>query len=113
MIFRKSISTILFLCLSTLVFSQATQKVYLSGTDAASTVEWDFFCTDGRNSGEWTKIDVPSNWELQGYGIYNYGHDWKNKDIKLGKEHGLYKHGFEVPAGWKGKTINIVFDIFF
>jgi len=110
MIFRKPISTILFLYLSTLLFSQATQKVYLSGTDAAGTVEWDFLCTDGRNSGEWTKIDVPSNWELQGYGIYNYGHDWRNKDIKLGKEHGLYKHGFEVPAGWKGKTINIVFD---
>ena len=95
---------------STFLFAQSTETIFLSGTDAANTVEWDFFCTDGRNSGEWSKIDVPSNWELQGFGTYNYGHDWRNKDIKLGLEHGLYKHEFEVPASWKGKTINIVFD---
>jgi hypothetical protein len=47
---------------------------------------------------------------LQGFGTYNYGHDWKDNTIKLGLEHGLYKHKFEVPASWKGKTINIVFD---
>lgn len=91
-------------------YSQNTEIVYLSGTDADNTVEWDFFCTDGRNSGEWTKIAVPSNWELQGFGTYNYGHDWANENIKLGKEHGLYKHEFEVPRSWKGKTINIVFE---
>jgi hypothetical protein len=91
-------------------FAQSTELVYLSGTDAAHTVSWDFKCTDGNNSGNWTKIDVPSNWELQGFGTYNYGHDWKNKDIKLGKEHGLYKHEFEVSVDWKGKTVNIVFD---
>lgn len=92
------------------LFSQPTQIVYLSGTDATNTVEWDFFCTDGRNSGKWSKIPVPSNWELQGFGTYNYGHDWRNKDKKLGQEHGLYKHEFEVPSNWKGKTVNIVFD---
>jgi hypothetical protein len=92
------------------LFSQPTQIVYLSGTDATHTVEWDFFCTDGRNSGKWSKIPVPSNWELQGFGTYNYGHDWRNKDKKLGQEHGLYKHEFEVPSNWKGKTVNIVFD---
>jgi len=91
-------------------FAQTTEIVYLSGTDAANTIDWDFYCTEGRNSGEWTKIAVPSNWELQGFGTYNYGHDWSNKDRTVGKEHGLYKHGFEVPVSWKGKTVNIVFD---
>jgi len=92
------------------LLAQETKIVFLSGTDAADTVEWDFFCTDGMNSGKWTKIDVPSNWELEGFGTYNYGHDWKNKEIKLGREHGLYKHEFTVPSSWKGKTVNIVFD---
>jgi len=100
----------LFTLFSLIITAQPTQIVYLSGTDAANTVEWDFYCTDGRNSGQWTKIDVPSNWELQGFGTYNYGHDWKNENKKLGKEHGLYKHKFDVPREWKGKTVNIVFD---
>lgn len=90
--------------------AQKTEIKFLSGTDAANTVDWDFFCTEGRNSGKWTKIPVPSNWELQGFGTYNYGHDWNNKNRILGKEHGLYKHQFEVPASWKGLTVNIVFD---
>jgi hypothetical protein len=101
---------VLTLFISATLFAQKTETIFLSGTDAANTVEWDFFCTDGRNSGEWTKIDVPSNWELEGFGTYNYGHDWKDKNRKLGLEHGLYKYEFEVPADWKGKTINIVFD---
>ncbi len=92
------------------LFSQSTQIVYLSGTDADNTVDWEFYCTDGRNSGEWTTIPVPSNWELEGFGTYNYGHDWRNENKKLGKEHGLYKHTFNVPSDWKGKTVNIVFD---
>ncbi len=107
---KKLFFSILSLYFSIQLFSQSTEIVYLSGTDAVNTVEWDFFCTDGRNSGTWTKIDVPSNWELQGFGTYNYGHHWKNDDIKLGKEQGLYKYEFEVPSEWKGKTINIVFD---
>ena len=90
--------------------AQFTERYYLSGVDAARTVEWDFYCTDGRNSGEWSKIQVPSNWELQGYGTYNYGHDWNNENRILGQEHGLYKHKFQVPASWKGKVIRIVFD---
>lgn len=90
--------------------AQQTEIKFLSGTDAANTVEWYFFCTDGRKSGEWTTIPVPSNWELQGFGTYNYGHDWRDENKKLGKEHGLYRHEFKAPRDWKGKTVNIVFD---
>ena len=60
-----------------LVIAQQKQIQYLSGTDAANTVQWDFFCTAGRNSGEWKKIQVPSCWEQQGYGNYNYVRDYK------------------------------------
>jgi len=61
-------------------------------------------------SGQWNTIPVPSNWELQGFGTYNYGHDWRNEDIKLGKETGLYKYEFDVPAAWRGQSIKIVFE---
>ena len=106
----KIIFTFVFLFAFSELFAQQTERHYLSGKDSKNTIDWDFYCTDGRGSGLWAKIPLPSNWELQGFGTYNYGHDWKNKDIKLGQEHGLYKHQFEVPNAWKGKTINIVFD---
>ena len=102
-----------FVCFTTL-FANAQQKQiqYLSGTDAAHTVRWDFYCTAGRNSGEWKKIQVPSNWEQQGYGNYNYGRDYKTngKNARFYDEQGKYKCEFKVPAAWKGKVVNIVFD---
>ncbi len=104
------ILSLIFLFKSFITHGQLTERHYLSGIDSKRTVQWDFFCTDGRNSGEWTKIDVPSNWELQGFGTYNYGHDWKDNNKKLGLEHGLYKYSFQVPKSWKGRSINIVFD---
>jgi hypothetical protein len=97
---------------STQLFAQTKEIKYLSGTDSKHTVKWDFFCTAGHNSGAWEKIDVPSNWELQGYGNYNYGRDYKTngKNSRFNDEQGLYKYQFTVPAGWKNKSINIVFD---
>jgi hypothetical protein len=92
--------------------AQQKQIQYLSGTDAKNTVQWDFFCTAGRNSGEWKKIQVPSCWEQQGFGNYNYGRDYKTngKNARFYDEKGMYKYQFKVPAAWKGKQINIVFD---
>ena len=87
--------------------AQETQKIYLSGTGSNQTVPWDFFCTGGMHAGKWTTIAVPSCWELQSFGKYDYGFA---KDSVRGKEQGLYKHRFSVPAGWKGKIINIVFE---
>lgn len=87
-----------------------TDVLYLSGKDRLDSVMWDFFCTEGMNSGHWTKIKVPSNWETQGFGNYNYGHDHRNKDKKYGKESGLYKHTFKVPQEWKGRNVLIVFE---
>ena len=91
-------NTLLF-CLLTLAwvtgYGQQTQKMYLSGTGSDRTVKWDFYCSAGRNSGKWTTIPVPSNWELQGFGRYNYG--WA-KDTARGKEVGQYKYKFKVPS---------------
>jgi hypothetical protein len=88
-------------------FAQQTEKVYLSGTGSDNTKQWEFMCTGGMNANQWKKIAVPSCWELQGFGKYDYGFA---KDSVRGKEKGLYKHRFNVPASWKGKVINIVFE---
>ena len=50
------------------LYAQQSQVQYLSGTDAHNTVSWDFYCSDGMNSKQWKRIEVPSCWEQQGYG---------------------------------------------
>ncbi len=79
----------------------------MSGTGSDQTAEWQFYCTAGRNSGKWSTIQVPSNWELQGFGKYNYG---QAKDSARGKEQGLYRYRFTVPATWKSRQVDIVFE---
>jgi hypothetical protein len=98
---------LLFVISGLIARAQETQKLFLSGTGSDHTVNWQFFCTAGNNSGKWTTIPVPSNWEFQGFGKYNYG---LAKDSLKGKEQGLYKYEFSIPASWQGKAINIVFD---
>lgn len=102
---KKNISSFFLLLFINTGFAQQTILHYLSGTDKDHTVNWDFFCTTGRNSGKWGKIAVPSNWELQGYGTFNYYQDKDNPG-----ETGLYKYRFLTDAAWKNKKINIVFD---
>lgn len=85
---------------------------YLSGTGSDNTVDWEFYCTDGRNSGKWTTIPVPSCWELQGFGTYQYGMPFYGKADPAGiaKEQGKYKYKFKLPKELEGRTIRIVFD---
>lgn len=85
---------------------------YLSGTGSDDTVDWEFFCTDGRNSGKWTTIPVPSCWELQGFGTYQYGMPFYGKANPPGiaNEQGKYKYKFKLPKEWEGRTVRIVFD---
>ncbi len=82
-----------------------TEYLYLSGHGKDDPVQWNFFCTGGRNSGKWTKIPVPSHWELHGFGSYNYG-----KDFNKSSEKGIYRHEFTVPQAWKDRRIKIVFE---
>ena len=89
----------------TTLFAQQTEIFYLSGQDADSPVEWKFMILKGRKANTWSTIPVPSNWELHGYGEYNYGHD-KNKSDEVG----FYKHNFFVGNEWMNKNIIIVFE---
>ncbi len=82
-----------------------TERRYISGHSPADAVPWEFTVTGGRRANEKTTIPVPSNWELQGFGSYNYGQD-QNK----ASEHGLYRTTFRAPAEWRGRRIGLVFD---
>jgi len=92
-----------------LTFSQQTEKIYLSGKDFENQVAWDFKVTDGMNSNKWSTINVPSQWELEGFGTYTYGRWYKelNQD-EPSKEEGFYKYEFEVLSNHKGKAVKIV-----
>lgn len=95
------------LCLFFTSQAQEAKRLYLSGTGKDNRVNWEFYCTGGAHAGKWTSIPVPSNWELEGFGNYNYGFD---KTEQVGKEEGLYKYRFPVPKKWKTQHINIVFE---
>ena len=95
------------LCVTTISYSQESEIRYLTGTGNDDTVPWEFYCSEGMNSKKWTTIQVPSCWELQGFGSYNYGIDpW---DERM-NEYGKYRHEFLIPKEWKGKKVNIVFE---
>ncbi len=89
------------------VSAQKTASQYLSGTGKDDGVLWDFYVTEGLKAGKWTKIPVPSNWEQQGFGKYNYGF---NKEADKGKEVGHYKYRFNVSDAWKDRQVRIVFE---
>ena len=103
---KRTIVLLLLCCFFTIiVHAEKTELLYLSGAGSDDAIEWDFFCTGGRNSGKWGKIKVPSCWEMEGYGTFKYGHFSQETD-----ESGLYKTKFKVPDGWKKKRIFIVFE---
>lgn len=88
------------------------QVIYLSGKGAHDTRTWEFYCTGGRNSGKWTTIEVPSCWEQQGFGNYEYGRNSYSYGprYRYASEKGIYRLKFKVPSGWKDKNVNIVFE---
>lgn len=93
-----------------IVNAQNTETLYLSGTGLGDTKTWDFLCSGGMNSGKWNKIEVPSQWELQGFGEYTFGRFYLIDGAKPSSESGIYKYKFKVPAEWKDKQVNIVFE---
>lgn len=118
--------------------AQETERQYLSGTGCDDMVEWDFKLVGdaselssspevgnaipasptrslSKRSNEWTKIGVPSCWELQGFGTYQYGMRFYGKATPEGiaDEKGYYKTEFTLPQAWQGRQIQLVFEAVF
>ena len=87
-------------------FAQETEIQFLSGHGKDDAVPWKFFCTSGANSGYWTNLPVPSQWDVKGFGHLTYHKDATNAF----EERGLYEHKFFVPPNWNAKRIFLVFD---
>ncbi len=110
MFMKKYIIIVFFALFPYLLHAQETEKQYLSGTGLYDTKTWDFNCSDGMNSKSWQKIEVPSNWEVQGFGAYTYGRWYKKKGEKPSNEVGTYRYNFRVSKKWEDKQISIVFE---
>ena len=103
---KKWISLIVLLSFAGILFADSnTEILYLSGMGSDTPVNWDFKISGGRRANQWSTIPVPSNYELQGFGNYNYG-----LDKHPANEIGFYRHTFVVPKSWKNKRIFIVFE---
>lgn len=85
-----------------------TETQYLSGRGKDDPVKWEFMCDKGQNANKWAKIGVPSNWQLQGFGLYEYGQPTPAGGWP--RVHGTYKRTFTTPATWKTRTIFLKFE---
>ncbi len=114
---NKFIYTLLFLTVfSPLLRGQnnntQTEIQYLSGKGYQDTKTWEFKISKGRKSDAWSTIEVPSVWEQEGFGKYQYGIKFYGKPFPEGiaDEVGEYKYTFQVPKAWENKIVKIVFD---
>jgi len=84
--------------------------LWWSESDASYKEE---FVAPGYNSSSWGKIDVPANWELNGYGtaIYtNHGYEFKPSNPQppiLPEKNavGVYRKVIDIPANWDGREV--------
>ncbi|WP_052572968.1 glycoside hydrolase family 2 TIM barrel-domain containing protein [Haloferula sp. BvORR071] len=100
-------------------------KFYYAGTPAARPA--DFFKPDFDISG-WPEITVPSNWQLQGYGVpigtnieYPFASDpphvmgeppahFPNFPVAKRNPVGSYRRSFTLPPEWNGQPVHVVFQ---
>lgn len=74
------------------------------------------FYQNGFDDSQWNTIPVPSNWEMQGYGIPVYTnviYPFDKTNVAAPKEWnpvGSYRHQFSVPKNWDGREVYIHFD---
>lgn len=86
------------------------ERIYLSGTGTDYIRTWEFYCSKGQNSGKWKSIEVPSCWELQGFGEYTYGRYYTIKGAKPSDETGIYRYRFLTPDCGKNDRVKLFFD---
>ncbi|MBE6284038.1 MAG: DUF4981 domain-containing protein [Mediterranea massiliensis] len=73
-------------------------------------VPQDFFLPNFKD-GKWKRINVPSNWEMEGYGdplFRNVAAPFKANPPYVPREYnptGAYRRTFNLPADWKGKQV--------
>ena len=65
-------------------------------------------CDNGQHANMWSTIGIPSNWELQGFGIYTYGRITPQGGFQ--RVHCTYKRSFTTPATWRKKAVFIHFE---
>lgn len=71
------------------------------------------FYKPGYDVSEWKQINVPGNWELQGFGLpiyVNINYEWTKNPNPPGIPHdhnpvGSYRRTFSLPADWTGKQV--------
>lgn len=83
-----------------------TATLMLSGTGPDDAVAWDFVIDGGMRAGEQARIPVPSNWQMHGFGHYQYGYDKGPRAA----DKATYRRRFTIPADWKGRTIRVIFE---
>lgn len=68
------------------------------------------------NDKEWKSIKVPSNWEIEGFGVpiyTNIEYPFDTTDVQAPIEWnpvGSYRRTFEIPENWNGREVLINFD---
>jgi hypothetical protein len=98
----------LVLLLASVARAAETETQYLSGLGKDDPVKWEFKCDKGQNADKWSTIGVPSNWELQGFGIYTYGRVTPSGGWP--RVHGIYRRTFTTPANWRDKAVFVKFE---
>ena len=66
------------------------------------------------DDGAWDETPVPSNWQMQGYGVKNYANvqytiPFDPPYVPDSNPTGCYRRHFVLPAGWEGRTITLNF----
>ncbi|MEG1543143.1 MAG: glycoside hydrolase family 2 TIM barrel-domain containing protein [Tannerellaceae bacterium] len=84
-------------------------------SDKPSNRPLDFYKTD-YVANHWKDIEVPSNWEMQGFGVpvytnvpYIFPHNppfLDNEDLPVGS----YRTTFNIPEGWEGREVILHFE---